>query len=335
MIIARSIQFTSNMSLKILSFLQTASIMSHPTRSVPGKANLFRGRQTFTAFALMFAIGLLGLPPQGWAEFPLNGVQSGTFAKGEYLVDSLLVVQSGSAVTFLAGATIRFKPFARMEVGGNLTCSGTRTNPVVFTSTNDRPGVTGRSAAPFDWSGITILESSDTVHLSQVHLSFSSIGISIRSTRTRVVIDSLYASGNGTADITRGSESITATGGIPLVWASFDRDPTPSPVDLATAPLPPPPPPPRWTAPALIVSAGLAIAGGFMYGIGEYEARKNKRAYEDTTATNTTAKTNELESRDSNLAVVRAIGIGLGATGVVGVTVTVPLRLRKGNHAQK
>lgn len=80
-------------------------------------------------------------------------------ANTKWLIDGVVSVDEGATLTIEAGTTVYFRTFANTNYsqlvilrGGKLWASGTRNEPIVFTSDKTLTG----TASPSDWAGITI-----------------------------------------------------------------------------------------------------------------------------------------------------------------------------------
>lgn len=68
----------------------------------------------------------------GLTSYTIEGVQSGTLPLGDYTVEGDIVVEEGAALTLTAGSIFRMKDNVLWEIQGQLTASGSSSNPIKF-----------------------------------------------------------------------------------------------------------------------------------------------------------------------------------------------------------
>lgn len=114
-----------------------------------------------------------------------------------FIVTADIEVPENKQVVINKGCVFFFKEFTGLSVFGNLSVKGTEENPVIFTSIKDTSaGATpGLKASPFDWNGIYIQPSADSVLMSNFMLQYSVYGIKAPS--QKIVINNGIFKSNG------------------------------------------------------------------------------------------------------------------------------------------
>jgi hypothetical protein len=138
-------------------------------------------------------------------EISFSGEQDGYFESGQYVATGTIKVKRGKTLTFAPGCVIRFKQFAGIVVEGTLKCVGWPSQPVVFTSDNNRPksdDTQYKIPAPFDWNGITVTDSAASVYFEYVRIAYSTYGLDVKSTASRITLKGVVFSENGRGGIT-------------------------------------------------------------------------------------------------------------------------------------
>lgn len=111
----------------------------------------------------------------------LSGDVSDTLkaSEGPYLVTSIINVPSGESLIIEAGTILLFKAFTGIQIHGRLITNGQGSNPVVFTSENDKKFVQTSKidAAAYDWDGVTFDESSMGSKMRHTIMQYSLYGI--------------------------------------------------------------------------------------------------------------------------------------------------------------
>ena len=94
-----------------------------------------------------------------------------------------------------------FKNYAGLKVQGSLIIQGTKDEPVIFTSFNDRKYNPDAEVYPnaFDWNGISIEEATGTVELHHFILMYSVYGV--KSKNEKILINSGLFANNGQCDV--------------------------------------------------------------------------------------------------------------------------------------
>ena len=96
-----------------------------------------------------------------------------------YLVVGDIEVPVGKTVTIESGAVFLFKNFTGLHVQGKLVAQGTKEQPVVFTSENDRTrnSATQLYPNPYDWNGVYLHPDATGTIMSYCTVSYSVYGI--------------------------------------------------------------------------------------------------------------------------------------------------------------
>ena len=140
-----------------------------------------------------------------------------------HLVTSDIIVPIGETITIDNGTIFLFKNFTGLQVVGTVLVKGNKRKPVVFTSENDTVYTkrTGKTAAPYDWNGITISESSSGSSFHHCAIRYSLYGIN--SLNDYVTVDSCYTFQNGKSDLVIRGSSIASVNGILFYNAQSHR----------------------------------------------------------------------------------------------------------------
>jgi hypothetical protein len=124
-----------------------------------------------------------------------------------YYVEDVVTVPKNETLIIKAGCVFLFSNFCGLDVHGNLIVEGTEKDPVIFSAINDvhyNPKAQ-QFANAFDWNGISIQQTSDTVRLENFKLFYSVYGI--KSRNNKMIIHNGVFSENGQYNLTI-SESI-------------------------------------------------------------------------------------------------------------------------------
>lgn len=138
-------------------------------------------------------------------EIPFSGEQDGFFESGQYVATGTITVKRGKTLSFAPGSIVRFRQYAGIVVEGTLKCAGSAYKPIVFTSINDRQKTTDpqyKAPAPFDWNGIQVADSAASVFIENVRIAYSTYGLDIKSTSSKIRLKSVVFSENGRSGIT-------------------------------------------------------------------------------------------------------------------------------------
>jgi len=175
---------------------------------------------------IFLLLGVLILPFSAIGkDIVLSGEQDGIFEKAEYLVTKDIIVKSGSTIVFSAGSIIRFKPYTGITVEGSIKCNGTFFDPVVFTSDNDRNASTvlANQPAPFDWNGISAMQTADTISFINTKIAFSTFGMSVASPFSRLTLDTMMFVKNGRQDFSIAGKEISINDNSAFSYVSKPR----------------------------------------------------------------------------------------------------------------
>ena len=101
-----------------------------------------------------------------------------TLEQSPYVVESTLIIPEDKILKIKEGCVLLFKPFTEITVEGSFIVEGSIENPVVFTSLNDTK-YRNEEMLPnaFDWLGIRIKSTVNTIKMSNFILNFSTFGI--------------------------------------------------------------------------------------------------------------------------------------------------------------
>ncbi|MBD3320552.1 MAG: hypothetical protein GF350_05585 [Chitinivibrionales bacterium] len=277
------------------------------------KIKLFHNKSLIPAvFFLAFSA------PVAAEDIELSGEQDGTYEKAEYLVKENIVVNEGRTLSFAPGSIIRFNRFAGLIVEGNLVCTGGVTEPIVFTSAHDRPAPErDDNAQPFDWNGIEITGTADSIALAYARISYSTFGLKISDTISHLSLKNLVFNDNGNANLTIGDSIVDIEDRTPFSLGPDTLSPAPGTDILSTA---------KdtssqkitWRTPARIGLGAAALVGGSLWVGFHARALSIQEDYEN-------AGTGQADRyrKDRDQAVrVRNVGAAVFGTGVAGFTVT-------------
>jgi len=131
-----------------------------------------------------------------------------------YVVTSDIMVPPGETVIISKGAVLLFRNFTGIQVLGTLLAKGTRDSPVIFTSEYDSTAVTSpqKTAAPYDWNGITVTESGIGSIFRNCAIRYSLFGINALT--EFITVDSCTFTQNGKSDLKIMGVQRTGAGGI-------------------------------------------------------------------------------------------------------------------------
>jgi hypothetical protein len=138
-------------------------------------------------------------------EITFSGEQDGYFDAGQYVATGTIIVKRGKTLTFAPGCVVRFKSYTGIVVEGTLKCVGWVSQPVIFTSDNNRLNTANpkyKIPAPFDWNGIQVADSAASVLFENVRIAYSTYGLDIKSSFSKVNLKSVVFSENGRSGIT-------------------------------------------------------------------------------------------------------------------------------------
>ena len=119
-----------------------------------------------------------------------------------YLVTGTIIVEAGQQVKIEKGVVFLFKNFTGLEVTGTVWVAGTESEPVIFTSENNRVYNTKapNEPAPFDWDGITLHAGDANNIFEHCLIEYSLFGI--KSESENIVLKECSFDQNGNTDLT-------------------------------------------------------------------------------------------------------------------------------------
>lgn len=114
-----------------------------------------------------------------------------------YLVTENITIPSGKNLTIKAGCVFLFKPFTGIIVEGSIEVSGTKDQPVIFTTENDSKYTinTSQPANPFDWNGIHITKKAGKVQFSNSLITYSVYGLKSQVENIKIENGVFYQNG--------------------------------------------------------------------------------------------------------------------------------------------
>jgi hypothetical protein len=89
--------------------------------------------------------------------------------------ENISIPYNGTAIV-KSGCIFLFKPFTGVIVNGSFLVEGKPENPVVFTSINNDEAIM-QNPEPFDWNGVLIEKTAQTVNLSNFLIAYSVYGL--------------------------------------------------------------------------------------------------------------------------------------------------------------
>jgi hypothetical protein len=261
----------------------------------------------------------------GFSEVVFSGNQDGYIEEGEYLATGPITVKAGKTLTFAPGCIIRFKQYAGLTVYGTLKCAGTAGKPVVFTSNNHRPssGKAPETPGPFDWNGITAVDSEASIDFQYVRVAYGTCGIDIKSTASNIALKQVVFTENGRSSVTVGGKILDVKDNVPYFFiqpvslSPVDTVKTAVKSDSAAQTVPHKKFPWKISlriASGTIAAAGIA-AGSYYY----YRASKNQDSFESSTTTN---EADSYQHKRNDARKYSTIGSIVAVLGCAGFAVT-------------
>lgn len=165
---------------------------------------------TFVSGA-MLCILLMYVPAIAIQEISFSGEQDGFFEQGQYVATGTITVKRGKTLTFAPGCVIRFKQYAGIVIEGTLKCMGLPLKQIIFTSDNNRANTANlqhKVPAPFDWNGITVVDSAAAIVLENVRIAYTTYGLDIKSTISKVSLKGVVFSDIGRSGMTIGEKQL-------------------------------------------------------------------------------------------------------------------------------
>jgi hypothetical protein len=184
--------------------------------------------------------------------------------------ENIFVATDGMAVV-KPGCIFLFKPYTGIVVSGTLEVEGLHEMPVVFTSVNDSSfnEASAQKAEPFDWNGIIIEKTAETVQMTDFILSYSVYGL--KSKKEDVVLERGIFRQNGQFHFTINDKIKEVESNLPFNY-SINEKPLKLPENPSIG----------WIKP---VGTGTIIAGTIFSGIMAYflySANGYNKKYENT-----------------------------------------------------
>lgn len=215
-----------------------------------------------------------------------------------WVVKENIFIEEGRKTVIKAGCIFLFKPFSGIIVQGSIEVEGQPEAPVIFTSINDSSynEASTQKAEPFDWNGITIEKTAETVKMSDFILSYSVYGL--KSKKDNVVLERGIFRQNGQFHFTINDKIQEVESNLPFSYNIAGK--TQKAVKKPSV---------GWAKPVGIgtIVTGTAFLGGMGYFI--YHAVDQNKKYEN--AENYNDGQHFMEKRD--IAVKNAL-----ITGIVG-----------------
>ena len=136
-------------------------------------------------FIILFCIS-------SYSQTTITGDISGMTFKpsgNPWIVKENIFVEEGSKTVIKPGCVFLFKPFSGIIVQGSIEVEGQPDAPVVFTSINDTAynEASTQKAEPFDWNGMAIEKTAETVKMTNFVLSYSVYGL--KSKKENVILE--------------------------------------------------------------------------------------------------------------------------------------------------
>lgn len=267
------------------------------------------------------------VPANAMQEISFSGEQDGYFEAGQYTATGTITVKRGKTLTFGPGCIVRFKPYTGIVVEGTLKCLGWTSQPVIFTSDNNRlngANLKYNAPAPFDWNGITVVDSAASVFFENVRIAYSTYGLNIKSTSSKINLKGVVFSENGRSGITIEEKQL---GVIDNEQFSFVQ---PEPENaVVTVKIRPAAPAPKaegvhkgkmsWRTPVRLSLGAVAVAG---VAFGIYENMQGINFYNDYHKDKDTLGANADWKKIQKSQNLRTIGYAIGIAAACGFTLT-------------
>lgn len=278
------------------------------------------------SFVLLGAIGLAAAPVPDTAVIATADTLSGrlprilSIDKSPYVVVGDITVPLGRTVIIEAGTVLLFNSFTSLKVQGTLLARGSSTQPVVFTSVNDKSWNPAAEVepAPYDWNGIQIFENGVGTTFSYCTISYSVFGI--MSMTKFIRIEPTLFRNNGRGDLSiEGVDQ--AVGDTPYEYELTVGDVAAAgiPLTILKDPLA------RKRSIARFAGLGAGIAGfavATVYTVRYREAHREFVELSDTNPDNLTANSSlqwhDARARTGSGLALMCVGYALGLTGAIG-----------------
>ena len=258
------------------------------------------------------------------AEISFTGEQDGYFESGQYVATGTITVKRGKTLTFAPGSVVRFKQFAGIIVEGTLKCVGWESQPVIFTSDNNRlkdGDAQYKIPAPFDWNGIQVADSLASLDLENVRITYSTYGLDIKSSAAQVRLKGVVFAENGRGGITIDDKQLGVIDNEEFSFVQPPVDTMASPRKVSAKPMVQPKPhkPMDWRFPVRLSLGAIAI-GGIAAGIYEnMQVVKYQKVY-DSDKTTSIIENDKKNASDAQK--YRNFGYVIGIAAACGFTFT-------------
>jgi hypothetical protein len=274
-----------------------------------------------------FFLGVFALCPAlfaATAEISFTGEQDGYFESGQYIATGTITVKRGKTLTFAPGSVVRFKQFAGIIVEGNLKCVGWESQPVIFTSDNNRlkdGDAQYKIPAPFDWNGIQVADSIASLDLENVRITYSTYGLDIKSSASQVRLKGVVFAENGRGGITIDDKQLGVIDNEDFSFVQPPVDSVATPRKVSAKPMAQPKPhkPMDWRFPVRLSLGAIAIAGVAAGFIEDSQAKKYQDAYVKDADPLITDADRKKRDDAKNL---RTLGYAIGIAAACGFTLT-------------
>ncbi len=242
-----------------------------------------------------------------------------------YYVIADIEVPANKVVTIEPGVVILFKNFTGLHVSGKLIAQGTKNQPIIFTSENDKKYNPSSMLMPnpYDWNGVYIHDDAFGSILTHCTVSYTVYGI-ISDTKF-IKLDPVILKENGKSSLViEGKEHTVTSTSYQYILSTKDATKDGVPINLLKDPL--------ATRRNILRYTGLAATvGGF--GVGIYYATQFSNSYEDWKEINSPNPDKEILQKDpgyyertcdkkNNDLLLMCVGMGVGLLGSLGFALT-------------
>lgn len=135
-----------------------------------------------------------------------------------YIIDETLIIPEKKKLVIKEGCVLLFKNYSGITAKGDLSILGTETEPVIFTSFAEKKynPVTEQLPNPFDWNGILIDKTADTVIMNHFSLSYSVYGL--QSQKEFIKVHNGLFNNNGQFNFTINGKIQPVNEGVPFSY---------------------------------------------------------------------------------------------------------------------
>lgn len=282
------------------------------------------GKAFLLAGILAFFLLAMNVPALAMQEITFSGEQDGYFEPGQYVAIGAITVKRGKTLTFAPGCVVRFRQYTGIIVEGTLKCIGWPSQPIVFTSDNNRlapPNTTSKAPAPFDWNGIQVADSTASLELECVRIAYSTYGLDIKSAASKVRLKGVVFSENGRGGMTIEEKQLGVIDNEQFSFVQPEQAKQ-APAETNSAPVPKVNKPQQkkmtWRTPVRL-SLGVISAAGVALGI--YENMQGEKYFKPSQDPNNKNANSDLDKTEKakNL---RNICYGVAIAAACGFTLT-------------